>query len=246
MKRIALIACAVMQRECSYEIAITENIVQTVWLKQGLHDTPELLQKKLQEQIDIIEEAQEDLDSIKRVDAICIGYGLCSNGVIGLKSETLPIIIPRCDDCIALFLGSADRYMQMFNEKPGIYWYNPGWIEHAFTPSEESYASRFESYSEKYGEDNAEFLMEAEREWVHNYQNCIYIDSPIYHNEEYAEYTKHASETYNWAFSRVKGEQRMFHMLISGDWDNDEFLICPAGYTVQPDYDGKKIKAVCS
>ena len=60
--------------------------------------------------------------------------------MIGLHSRSLPVIVPRCDDCISLFLGSAERYRKLFRELPGIYWYNNGWIEQAFTPSRENYA----------------------------------------------------------------------------------------------------------
>lgn len=242
MKRFALIACAVLQRELSYEIALSENAVRAWWLRQGLHDTPDLLRQQLQNEIDHIEDEQEELPSDKKYDAILIGYGLCSNGVIGLRSRTLPLVIPRCDDCISLFLGSAERYRALFAEKPGTYWYNPGWIEHAFTPSEQSYEARFRDYEEKYGEDNAEYLMEAEREWVKNYQSCVYIESPVFHKPEYVAYAQRAATDYGWDFSCERGEQRMLSALLSGDW-NEEFLHCPPGCTVEADYSEKKIKA---
>lgn len=242
--RIALIACAVLQREISYELVQTDHVVRVWWLKQGLHDTPNLLRQKLQQQIDEIEEEQEDLAPDKKYDAICLGYGLCSNGVIGLHTEQLPLVIPRCDDCISLFLGSAERYRKIFAQKPGTYWYNPGWIEHAFTPSEASYEARYAEYVEKYGEDNADFLMEECRSWVKNYDSCIYIDSPVYHNTDYEKYAEQAAKDYHWEYGREVGDQRMIHLLLSGKWNEQDFLVCPPEYVVEADFSNLKIKAV--
>ena len=41
--RFALIGCMVMNREISHLIAESPNIVRAWWLKQGLHDTPDIL-----------------------------------------------------------------------------------------------------------------------------------------------------------------------------------------------------------
>lgn len=244
MRRLALVACAVLERELSYEIARADSAVRVWWLRQGLHDTPDLLRQKLQNGIDQIEEEQETLASDKKFDAICIGYGLCSNGVLGLRAKTLPLVVPRCDDCIALFLGSAARYRRLFAGQPGTYWYNPGWIEHAFTPSEQSYKARFADYVEQYGEDNAEFLMEAERDWVKNYQNCVYIESPVYQNPAYEAYARQAAQDYGWTFGREQGDQRLLTSLLAGEWDEREFLVCPPGSVIEVDYSDRKMQAV--
>lgn len=242
--RLALIACAVMQREISFELVQTDSIMRVWWMKQGLHDTPDLLRQQLQKQIDQIEEENEDAAPDKKYDAVCLGYGLCSNGVIGLRSDTLPLVIPRCDDCMSLFLGSAQRYRTLFAQHPGTYWYNPGWIEHAFTPSEASYAARYTEYVEKYGEDNADFLMEESKSWVKNYNHCTYIDSPVYHNEAYVQYAKQAAAQYHWDYDCEKGDQRMLHALICGSWQENDFLVCPPEHIVEADYSDRKIRAV--
>lgn len=244
MLRIALVACDVLERELSFEIAQTESIVHARWLHQGLHDTPELLRKQLQQEIDRIEEEQKTFAPDKKYDAVCFGYGICSNGVIGLRTGTLPLVIPRCDDCISLFLGSAERYCKLFDQHPGTYWYSPGWIEHAFTPSEKSYEVRFRDYAGQYGEDNAAFLMEAEREWVKDYRKCIYIDSPVYQNPEYEAYARQAAADFGWEFRRECGDQTFLKELLSGNWDEERFLLCPPGNTVSAEYSEMKLRAV--
>lgn len=244
--RIALIGCMVLSREVSSETACSENTVRTWWLKQGLHDTPDLLRKRLQEQIDLVEEEQTSLPNHRKFDVICIAYGLCSNGVVGLESRTIPLVIPRCDDCIALFLGSQKRYETIFHEKPGIYWYNPGWIENSFTPSEENYQLKYEDYIERFGEDNAEYLMEAETNWAREYQHFVYIESPIYRNPDYVAYTKRAAAYLNCEFSMEPGEMSFISKLLNGPWNEDQFLVCPPNHQVVRRFDDRKIDAAIS
>lgn len=239
---IAFVGCMVLSREISFEISQSPSIVRAWWLQQGLHDTPDLLRAALQKQIDIIEEEQEKLDEHQRFQVICIGYGLCSNGVLGIKSRILPLVIPRCDDCISLFLGSATRYLNLFNSLPGIYWYNSGWIEQAFTPSEESYRQLYQKYVKLYGEDNADFLIDNQTSWVKNYKHCIYITSPVYNNVAHEEYAKTAAAIFRWIYHPEEGDMYLLHRLINGPWEEKEFLVCQPGYLVCPDYSEKKIK----
>ena len=147
--RLAIIGCMVMNREISHLTAQSGNVVRVWWLRQGLHDTPDVLREELQHKIDEIERENQMLPAHLRMEAVVLAYGLCSNEVIGLHSRSLPVIVPRCDDCISLFLGSAERYRKLFRELPGIYWYNNGWIEQAFTPSRENYVRQRAQYAEE-------------------------------------------------------------------------------------------------
>ena len=44
-----------------------------------------------------------------KYEAILLGYGLCSNGLVGLTARSIPLVIP-VHDCITLFLGSKEQY----------------------------------------------------------------------------------------------------------------------------------------
>lgn len=242
--RLAMIACEVMVREVSSLIAQSEHIVSVRWMKQGLHDNPSMLNRMLKEKIAEIEAQNEQMSADKKFDAIVLGYGLCSNGVVGIGSETLPLVIPKCDDCIALFLGSQSRYLELFHQYKGIYWYTPGWIERAFTPSPESYRQRQREYAEIYGEENAAFLLEHENSWIANYRYGIFIDSPICRRKDCAEYSKNAAESFGWSYLGVMGSMDYFSELLSGAWDSARFLVCPPGHVTEASYDESKIKAI--
>ena len=49
--RIAMIGCMVMNREISLLTAKSENIIRVWWLRQGLHDTPDVLRAQLNRKI---------------------------------------------------------------------------------------------------------------------------------------------------------------------------------------------------
>ncbi len=53
--RIAIIGCMVMNREISHLVADSRHVVRVWWLRQGLHDTPDILRTELQLAIDDIE-----------------------------------------------------------------------------------------------------------------------------------------------------------------------------------------------
>ena len=242
--RLALIGCMVMNREISRLISESRYPVRAWWLRQGLHDTPDKLRAELQHTIDEIERENESLPKHLRFTAVVLAYGLCSNDVIGLRSRSLPVIIPRCDDCISLFLGSAERYRKLFREMQGAYWYNNGWIEQAFTPSTENYARRREDYAERYGEDNADFLMECEGSWMDKYQCCGFITCPLGDHEGYEAYARQAAADFGWEFHKVEGSMKYFSELVNGPWDDERFLVCPPRCKVEADFSERKFQSV--
>ena len=242
--RIALIGCMVMNREISRLAAEGSHVIRVWWLRQGLHDTPDILRTELQKMIDSVERENEILRENLRFHAIVLAYGLCSNGVLGLRSRTLPIIVPRCDDCISLFLGSAERYRKVVHSMPGAYWYNRGWIEQAFTPSEENYRLQRAQYVEEYGEENADYLMECTNHWMTNYTYCGYITCPYGDCPEHEVYARQAAENFGWKFKKVDGSMEYFDALVNGPWDDVRFLTCPPHSRIEADYTDRKFRSV--
>lgn len=242
--RLALIGCMVMNREISHLAAESDNVVRVWWLRQGLHDTPDLLRQELQRRIDEIEQENQKLHAHLRMEAIVLAYGLCSNGVIGLRSHSLPVIVPRCDDCISLFLGSADRYRALFRELAGVYWYNNGWIEQAFTPSRENYVRQRAQYAEEYGEENADYLMACTNNWMTQYHHCGYITCPLGERPDCEAYARQAAADFGWQFTRIDGDMTYFNALVNGPWDDARFLTCPPHSRIAAFFDERKFYSV--
>ena len=243
MKRLHIIACRVLQREFSAALAHTALKIDISYLPQGLHNTPDQLRSMLQAEIDRIFEYHKAGMTPYLPDAIVLGYGLCSNAVIGLTGRSLPLIVPRTDDCMALFLGSQACYLKHFEEHSGTYWLNNGWVEASRVPTKQEIESHREALIEKYGEDNADFLIEQELLWTKNYKSCGFIDSPLYHNEEYCDLARRFAADFGWSFFRVDGDSRMIDGICRGEFPVEEYLICPPGYRVAESFDAGKVKA---
>ena len=243
--KIAVIACQVMQREICHIAAKSANVITPYFLPQGLHCTPDILRSEINKKIDEIVNLKTVHDGInEQFSAIVLGYGLCSRGIIDVESTDIPLIVPKTDDCIALFLGSQKRYLEEFNRNSGIYWYNPGWIETSFIPCKENYEKQYADYVEKYGEDNAEFLMEETNGWHSKYTHGCYINSPYLDNKPYTDFAKSAILGLGWDYQELDGDGGMLERLLGGEWDSEEFLTCPPHHKIVETFGEDKIKAV--
>lgn len=256
--RLKLIACKSMARELAYLSALSENVIDITFMRQGYHNAPEVLRQTLQAEIDAVESGKDSHtnelgkngDEIspylnEDFDAILIGYGLCSNGIAGLHSKRHPLVIPRGHDCITFFLGSKERYQKYFREMPGCFWYTTSWIENTNMPCEESHQRQIAYYREKgYDEDDLEFFMEEMNGWTKTYQNAVYIKMPFYDKESRQEFTKKAAEFYNWKYTQLDGDMSLMEKFLDGNWNSEDFLVVPPGYQVIPSHDDEIIKCV--
>jgi len=241
--RLKVIACKVLYREISLLSASSEHIIDVSYLRQGFHDTPAYLNELLQKEIDNIDRCEDTYsylppDDERDFDAILLGYGLCSNAVVGLRSERYKLVIPRAHDCATLLLGSKERYKQLFDEASGgIYWYSAGWNENAVMPSRGRVEKLRVEYEEKYGEDNAEYLMEMEQNWLKEYKSCTFIDWPALHNDKQIAFTKDCAAYLNWEYDQQMGDDGLMRAFLSGEWDEERFLVIEPGQRIAQSYD---------
>lgn len=227
--RLKLVVCKVLQREAYYCAARAKNTVDIVFLPQGLHNEPDKLRSEVQQALTTITD-----DHDNTYDAILLGYGLCSNGIIGLSAE-IPLIVPRGHDCVTLLLGSKELYQQYFQSRRGVYWYSPGWIEHGDQPGKHRYDRLLQEYREKYGQDNAEYLMQTEQNWINEYSWAIYVDWGLLQSQKYKEFTKECAEFLGWKYDEVEGDPGLMQRMVDGQWDDSEFLKVEPGRKIAED-----------
>jgi len=218
-----------MQREAYFCAARTKNVVDIVLMPQGLHDEPDKLRAEVQKALDNTHDIQG-----RAYDASLLGYGLCSNGIAGLSAE-IPVVVPRGHDCITLLLGSKDRYQEYFDSHRGVYWYSAGWIESGKQPGKERYERTLKEYQAKYGDDNAQYLMEVEQDWIRQYNWATFIDWGLANSDEYKDYTKRCAEFLHWNYDELKGDPALMQKLVDGQWDDGEFLVVRPGQKIKED-----------
>ncbi|MCL4800411.1 MAG: DUF1638 domain-containing protein [Burkholderiales bacterium] len=137
-----VISCAVLEDLLGKRLPAG---VPTVWLDVMLHNSPKKLAEALQARIDAIEEPS----------TVIVGYGLCGNGLVGVKSRSHTLVIPRTHDCVAIFLGSHQRYVQRFFASPNTYYLTKGWIDARDEP-----LADYHDYVAQFDEETADYLFE--------------------------------------------------------------------------------------
>ncbi len=237
------LTCEALARSVYAVAASAEPVISVQLYRQGLHNTPKNLRATLQDALDAI--------PADTYDAILLVYGLCGNSTVGLTARHTPIVIPRAHDCITLYLGSRQRYQQEFDAHPGTYWYSLDYMERNEPGSNVGLGAAnlgildevYEQYVEKYGQDNADYLMEVMGEWGKHYDRAVYIDMGSGDGQTYEQMARDDAARRQWLFERKQGDRRLLEMLLKGDWPEDEFLIIPPGHSLIASGDDGLIRA---
>lgn len=232
--RIKCITCDVLARAVYLSAAHSPHIVDVVLEPFGLHLTPKKLRTVLQEQIHAADQAGY-------YDAVVLAYGLCGKATHGLHAGSIPLVMPRAHDCITLFLGGRARYDREFSGCPGTYWYVQDYIERgesseiplsigAYTASDAE--ALHAEYVEKYGADNATYLMEVMGAWQAHYERAAYIAMGVGDGHKVAERAREEAQQRGWRFECLSGDLVLIKRLLEADWDAD-FLILQPGQAVE-------------
>jgi hypothetical protein len=195
-----------------------------------------------------------------KYDAIVLGYGLCSNILTGLASAHTPLVIPRAHDCITFFLGSKERYQQCFTERPGTYYYTSGWLEcakrrgqkgpvwggvslPASVNQNQNLNGAYEQWVQKYGEDQAKFLLEEMGRWADSYSYGTLIDFEFTQPLKLCEQVKRICSEKGWQYDELPGDLSLVRRLLDGEWPDSDFLTVQPGQKVVATFDERIIGA---
>ncbi len=218
---VVVIACQVFESMLNRILSpgIAEKLT---YLDYGLHSNPKQLTAALQDAVDQIEDPS----------LIVLGYGLCGNGLSGLQSRQHMILIPRADDCIAMFFGSYQAFRDDFDGNPGSYYLSKGWLESGSDPLLE-----YQQLVEKYGTETADWIMEQQYK---NYKRLVYVALP---DEQEAEYEPRMAaiaaycERFGMGYEVALGSDRFIEQLLDAiirlNQSTADFLLVPPGSEVQ-------------
>ena len=180
----------------------------------GLHVNPQALKRSLQEAID---------EAPPSAGTILLGYGLCSQAVVGLRANGCTLVVPRVDDCIALFLGSDAAYRQQSRAEPGTYYLTKGWIEAGDSPFDE-----YDGLVERFGPERAGWLI---GQMLKNYTRLALIDTGQYELERYRAYARQKAAHFGLRYEEIPGSSALIERMLCGPWDG-EFVVARPGETI--------------
>lgn len=226
--RILCLACEAFARPVYHFAAESPHLVDVKLLRIGLHNTPAVLRTNLQSEIDAADSS--------RYDVIIMSYGLCGRALDGLLARDIPVIVPRAHDCITLFLGSRARYQQELEACPGTYWYTSDYIERRDNENEtlalgagleDDLPAVYAGYVEKFGKDNADYLMEVMGAWQKHYQRAVYLNLGLSAGEAAQDLAKAQAEKRGWRYEELSGDLVLLKNLVNGDWGKDFLRLNP-------------------
>jgi len=207
--KLLVIACSVMRDEL---MAVSVPGVRFEFLEIGLHRTPARMPLVIQEKIHHADD---------KIDYIVLGYGLCGNGIVGVKAERKPLVIPKTHDCISLFLGSSEARQKEQQKAPGTYYLTKGWIEEGKPP-----LALLEEYTQHYGQQTAEWVISEE---FKNYTRLALVSTGAYDLVAYRSNARANAVFLGVTYEEIKGSLAYFEKMVKGQWDKGEFIILQPG-----------------
>jgi len=211
-ERTAVLACAVFRDELDQ---LAPPGTRLVYLRQTLHRTPQHMAGEIQEEIDRIEPGS--------VDRVILAYGLCSNGIVGVRATRGRLLIPRVHDCIAIFLGSFHRYKEEQARAPGTYYLTPGWVREEKDP-----LSVIQEYAQRLSLEDAEWCM---REELKHYTRVALIDTGITPVAPVRPRARENAEFFGLTYEELAGSTRFLESLFTAEPEED-FVVVEEGGVV--------------
>jgi hypothetical protein len=221
---LVVIACKVFQGLLDSFLP-PDVAADVTFLDYGLHRIPAKLTWTVQDLI----------DQIETPSLIVLGYGLCGNGLKGIKSGPHTLVVPKADDCIAILLGSYSRYIEEFNKEPGTYYLTKGWLESGSDPLKE-----YHEIKEKYGPEEAEWLMDQQYQ---HYKRLVLIGHSQIDLETYRPQAKQVAEyceRWGMEYEEILGSdafiRRLVEVAMNLEKIDNTFLVIPPGGEIRQDH----------
>jgi hypothetical protein len=209
-----VIACRVIQTELD-EARADDPDIEVIYLDQALHMTPGKMSALIQEQIDKVSAG---------ADQIILGYGLCSNGIAGIRAAKQGLIVPRAHDCIALLLGSCNAYNARFARRPGTYYLSRGWLAEHKDPIGITEGE----YTVRVGRETAIWAM---AEQLKHYTHITLIKTGNI-DRELIRRARLNAEFFGKQYDEISGSLDYFKKLVAGPYDKADFFLIPPGAVI--------------
>lgn len=232
-KKAHIIACAVLAPDLKESAAELGLDVEFKFLEAGLHNNPQLLRERLQAAID-------ELSVNADCDRIVIGYGICGKGTIGVQATTVPLILPRVHDCIALFLGGDRAYQLEFKKYPCTYYLSTGWCREKTDPG--SQKGRWTYFGDKkldyddlvaqHGEAAARQTFDFLNSWQKNYQRAAFIETGAGASGRHEHLAREMAAQYNWRYEKIQGSRTLFKKMLTVQKSTAEVLRVPPEHVI--------------
>lgn len=222
MARVKVIACEVVKEEM---LGLADGDAPDFeFVPQGLHNHPEKLNAELQSMLDTTPGYSRRGYSHRGYSRVVLGFGLCGGGSRNLRAGDFELTVPRVHDCIALLLGSRERFDRVRGEEPGTLYLSAGWIK-----GEAPVISEYERTAGRYGEKRAISLLQ---KIYAAYRRVLFISTGDLEEDRHVEKSMEAATLLGLAHERTAWESGFLRKLVNGPWDDEDFINIPRQGTI--------------
>lgn len=233
---VRVIACDVLRPELEWLCRTLSEPPPLTFLEQGLHDAPDTLRRTVQEAVTALEDS---LPEYAAPPVILLGYGLCGQGLCGVRARRAELVLPRVHDCIPLLLGVGQARASALSCGGSTFWSSQGWLHCSQLPFLRQREQRRADYALRFGEKNAHWLMEQEQQWLAHYRRVCHIRWPELEAERPClEEGRRLARQCGLPFATRLGNKEFLRALLNGGRDRRRFLRLAPGQTVALDTDG--------
>ena len=239
-----VLACEMIEDEVRLVLdrvaAATGRRPPLVWIPAGLHERPERLRDHLQGLVDRLDagaaagepvalasvrpglgpadERAEEVIVPAGVTHVLLALGFCGNGLLDLRSQTLPLVFPRVDDCISLFLNDGGLREDIKRDARAFY-FTRGWLDHD-NPLLQSY----DRWKELKGPEEA---LRFRKMSLRGYKRVTLIDTGAFPLDDAAPRTKELADELELDHAEVPGSLVLLERLLTGPWDSEVVVVRP-------------------
>lgn len=203
-----LLACNTIREEICAAADHVQVDMPMIFLESGLHIFPEMLQQRLQEEINSVG---------PEVSHILLGFGFCGNALVGLRSAKQTLVVPKVDDCITLLLGSIARRMEI--NRDGSYFLTRGWLDNRVTIWDE-----YQRCLRNYGEKKTRIIMQS---MIGHYRRLVLLETGLPDGGDWRERADRMAAAFSLEIIKIAGTYTLIEKLLRGAWDGDFIVIGP-------------------
>lgn len=204
-----LIACSMLEDEIRYIMRESRLNYPVVWIERGLHEFPEKLHRRLQEEVALAE---------GNYDTILLGYCRCGNAWKGLTSPRATLAAMDCDDCVRMLLGNGRCDFRSL-------YFTGGWLR-----SEGFIGREYQAARKKYGVCRAERIY---RRLLNGYTHLRMIDTGAYDLPQYLEEAAGTAKRLNLQFDVQQGDLSLLRAFLTFRWDDRIWVAPPVAQPVK-------------
>ncbi|MFW5728193.1 MAG: DUF1638 domain-containing protein, partial [Spirochaetota bacterium] len=121
---------------------------------------------------------------------------------------------------------------------------SPGWVEQSTFPCGRGGEILRKRFAEIYGPDNADFLVESERESLSGYTRAALITWPALDRREYHDHANRVARDLGWRVEHFPGSPALMERVLNGTWRDADAVVAEPGHTFALGDEDEVVKVV--